>query len=191
MLQCTRNRPLHETIQPDAKIMPISNRPRRHTTGPRNSLRDPEDFVYWDNVRLDGSVDKAKYTYNSGQMIQAGVLLYLQSGDKTYLKDAQETARGAYQRFTEVRKAVDGTETRFYTASPWFNVILLRGLTALYEVDHNPEYIRTMADNARYAWDHTRDINGFLDNDWTGIKTKEHKWLLDNACMVELFFRNQ
>ena len=153
----------------------------------KNSLRDPEDFVYWDNVRLDGSVDKAKYTYNSGQMIQAGVLLYLQSGDKTYLKDAQETARGAYQRFTEVRKAVDGTETRFYTASPWFNVILLRGLTALYEVDHNPEYIRTMADNARYAWDHTRDINGFLDNDWTGIKTKEHKWLLDNACMVELF----
>ena len=131
----------------------------------KNSLRDPEDFVYWDNVRLDGSVDKAKYTYNSGQMIQAGVLLYQQSGDK----------------------AVDGTATRFYTASPWFNVILLRGLTALYEVDHNPEYIRTMADNARYAWDHTRDVNGFLDNDWTGIKTKEHKWLLDNACMVELF----
>ena len=91
------------------------------------------------------------------------------------------------QWLTEVRKAVDGTETRFYTASPWFNVILLRGLTALYEVDHNPEYIRTMADNARYAWDHTRDVNGFLDNDWTGIKTKEHKWLLDNACMVELF----
>ena len=107
--------------------------------------------------------------------------------DEAYLKDAQETAQGAYQRFTEVRKAVDGTETRFYTASPWFNVILLRGLTALYEVDHNPEYIRTMADNARYAWDHTRDVNGFLDNDWTGIKTKEHKWLLDNACMVELF----
>ena len=44
-----------------------------------------------------------------------------------------------------------------------------------------------MADNARYAWDHTRDANGFLDNDWTGVKTKEHKWLLDNACMVELF----
>ena len=84
----------------------------------KNSLRDPEDFVYWDNVRLDGSVDKAKYTYNSGQMIQAGVLLYQQSGDKAYLKDAQETARGAYQRFTEVRKAVDGTATRFYTASP-------------------------------------------------------------------------
>ena len=46
----------------------------------KNSLRDPEDFVYWDNVRLDGSVDKAKYTYNSGQMIQAGVLHYQATG---------------------------------------------------------------------------------------------------------------
>ena len=75
-------------------------------------------------------MDKAKYTYNSGQMIQAGVLLYQQSGDQSYLKDAQETARGAYQRFTEVRKAVDGTETRFYTPALGSTSILLRGLTA-------------------------------------------------------------
>ena len=31
------------------------------------------DFVYWDNKNLQGKVDPAKYTYNSGQMIQAGV----------------------------------------------------------------------------------------------------------------------
>lgn len=153
----------------------------------RSNLCDPEDFVYWDNVRLDGSTDKAKYTYNSGQMMQAGVLLYQALGDETYLKDAQRTAQGAHERFSKVSKGVDGAEMRFYTASPWFNVILLRGLTALYEVDHNPAYIHTMAANARYAWNHTRDANGFLDNDWTGVKTKEHKWLLDNACMIELF----
>ena len=153
----------------------------------KTNLRDPEDCVYWDNVRLDGSIGKEKYTYNSGQMIQAGVLLYQQSGDESYLNDAKETAKGAYQRFTETRKMQDGTEARFYTASPWFNVILLRGLTALYEVDQNPEYIRTMAENARYAWNNTRDENGFLGNDWTGEKNKKHKWLLDNACMIELF----
>lgn len=153
----------------------------------KKNLRDPEDGVYWDNVRLDGSVDKAKYTYNSGQMIQAGVLLYQQSGDETYLKDAQETAQGAYAHFTKMRKNAAGEEARFYTANPWFNVILLRGLKALYEVDGNPAYIQTMADNARYAWRHTRDANGFLSNDWSGNETKPYKWLLDNACMVELF----
>ena len=66
-------------------------------------------------------------------------------------------------------------------------MILLRGLKALYEVDGNPAYIQTMADNARYAWRHTRDANGFLSNDWSGNETKPYKWLLDNACMVELF----
>ena len=44
-----------------------------------------------------------------------------------------------------------------------------------------------MADNARYAWKYTRDENGFLGNDWAGTKNKKFKWLLDNACMIELF----
>lgn len=153
----------------------------------KDNLRDPEDFVYWDNVRLNGSVDSAKYTYNSGQMIQAGVLLYQATKDENYLKDAQSTAKGAFQKFSGIRKGIDGTEARFYSASPWFNVILLRGLFALYEVDHNAEYVQTMADNAHYAWTNSRDKNGFLGNDWAGIENKEHKWLLDNACMIELY----
>ena len=150
----------------------------------KNNLRDSEDFVYWDNITLDGEVNKAKYTYNSGQMILAGVMLYQESGDKQYLEDAQKTAKGAYERFTSIN---DKTKSRFYTASPWFNVILLRGLTALYKIDENYEYIKTMADNATYAWKNNRDKNGFLGNDWSGEKIQEYKWLLDNACMVELF----
>ncbi len=153
----------------------------------KENLRDPEDFVYWDNIRLNGKVDKAKYSYNSGQMIQAAVLLFQQSNDSVYLKEAQVTAANAFQHFTRMQQGIDGTEDRFFNSDPWFNVIFLRGLTALYEIDRNPLYIRTMKKNARYAWTHTRDKNGFLDNDWSGIKTKPYKWLLDNACMVELF----
>lgn len=153
----------------------------------KTNLRDPEDFVYWDNVRMNGEIGKEKYTYNSGQMIQAGVLLYQTTQDEAYLKDAQNTAKGAYEKFSSIRKGLDGTEARFYSASPWFNVILLRGLMALYEVDHNSVYVQTMADNARYAWKNTRDENGFLGNDWTGVENKKFKWLLDNACMIELY----
>ena len=151
------------------------------------TLRDTTDNLYFDNINLEGKITEWKFAYNSGQMIQAGVLLYQQSGDETYLKDAQETAQGAYAHFTKMRKNAAGEEARFYTANPWFNVILLRGLKALYEVDGNPAYIQTMADNARYAWQYTRDANGFLSNDWSGNETKPYKWLLDNACMVELF----
>lgn len=153
----------------------------------KTNLCDPEDSVYWDNIQLNGNIGKAKYTYNSGQMIQAAVLLYQATQDKLYLNDAQRTAKGSYAYFTKIRKGADGKEARFYPASPWFNVILLRGLTALYEVDRNPEYINTMAENARYAWRNTRDENGLFGNDWAGTENKKFKWLLDNACMLELF----
>nr|WP_106830194.1 glycoside hydrolase family 76 protein [Parabacteroides pacaensis] len=153
----------------------------------KKNLCDPADYVYWDNIDLNGKIAKQKYTYNSGQMIQAGVLLYQATGDKQYLIDAQNTAKGSFNHFTKMAETVDGSQARFFTASPWFNVIMFRGLKALYEVDGNDQYVKMMADNARYAWKYTRDENGFLGEDWSGHKTKKYKWLLDNACMLELY----
>lgn len=153
----------------------------------KDNLCDPADSVYWDNIMLKGEIGKAKYTYNSGQMIQAGVLLFLETKDSVYLTDAQNTAKGSFSHFTQMKKRADGTEARFYSNSPWFNVIMFRGLKALYNIDGNSEYVQTMADNARYAWKYTRDENGLLSNDWSGNENKKYKWLLDNACMLELY----
>lgn len=153
----------------------------------KENLCDTTDYVYWDNIALNGKIATQKYTYNSGQMIQAGVLLYKETGDESYLADAQRTAKGSFDHFTSMRKLPNGKAIRFYTSSPWFNVIMFRGLKALYEVDGNALYVNTMADNARYAWKNTRDENGLLGDDWSGLKNKKHKWLLDNACMLELF----
>lgn len=60
----------------------------------KKHLCDPTDHLYWDNINLKGKVSKEKYAYNSGQMIQAGVLLYEETGDEQYLHDAQQTAAG-------------------------------------------------------------------------------------------------
>lgn len=153
----------------------------------KENLCDTTDYVYWDNIALNGKIATQKYTYNSGQMIQAGVLLYKETGDESYLADAQRTAKGSFDHFTSMRNLPNGKAIRFYTSSPWFNVIMFRGLKALYEVDGNALCVNTMADNARYAWKNTRDENGLLGDDWSGLKNKKHKWLLDNACMLELF----
>ena len=48
----------------------------------KKHLCDPTDHLYWDNINLKGKVSKEKYAYNSGQMIQAGVLLYEETGDE-------------------------------------------------------------------------------------------------------------
>lgn len=152
----------------------------------KKNLRDPEDFVYWDNISLEGQIGYAKYTYNSGQMIQAGVLLYQITGKEAYLQDAQQTAKGAYEYFCRLQQTPKG-EMRFYPDSPWFNVILFRGLKVLYQTDHNPTYIKAMIDNADFAWRWTRDSNGLFSNDWSGNKSNQFKSLLENACMIELF----
>ena len=152
----------------------------------KDNMLDSIDNVYWDNISLEGKIDKRKYTYNSGQMIEAGVLLYKLTKNKEYLTDAQKTALGAHQFFVKTKQTIYG-EQLFYPNSPWFNVILFRGLKALYYVDRNPTYVNTIKQNANYAWLNTRDSNGLFGNDWSKENEKEFKWLLDNACMVELF----
>lgn len=152
----------------------------------QQTLCDPSDHVYWDNVALNGKIAKAKYTYNTGQMIQAGVMLYQATGDKSYLNDAQQSARGAYVHFVKEKPTKAGPQP-FYPDMPWFNVILFRGLKTLYEVDKEPLYIRTMIENADYAWQFTRGEEGLLQADWSGNKTDRYKWLLNNASMIEFY----
>ena len=167
----------------DAKYLEQAKKTYQWT---RDNLCDPSDFVYWDNKNLQGKVDPAKYTYNSGQMIQAGVLLYQATGEKRYLKEAQQTAEGSCRFFLKVQPIAIG-EMKFFPGTPWFNVILFRGLKALYLVDRNEAYIKTMIENADYAWNYTRDENGLFSNDWSGNRKEQFKSLLENACMIELF----
>lgn len=152
----------------------------------KNNLMDPTDGVYWDNVNLEGKIDKRKYTYNSGQMIEAGVLLYQITKEEKYLLDAQKTAAGTYRFFVKEVETKQGIKP-FYPSSPWFNTILFRGLKALYEIDGNPTYVDMMKQNALYAWQNTLDNNRLFSNTWHKESDNKYKWLLDNACMIELF----
>ena len=148
---------------------------------------DPTDGVYWDNVNLQGEIDRAKFTYNSGQMIQAGVLLYKATDKKSYLREAQFTAKGSYNHFCKSRKTVMNDKQLFYPSAPWFNVILFRGLKPLYEIDCNPTYIAAVINNADFAWQYSRTNDGLFSSDWSGCEQNYFMNLLDNACMIELY----
>ena len=58
----------------------------------------------------------------------------------------------------------------------WFNVILFRGLKALYKIDKNPAYVNAMVENALHAWENYRDENGLLGRDWSGHNKEQYKW---------------
>jgi len=140
------------------------------------------------NIKMNGKVDSAKYTYNSGQMLQAAALLYKLTGEKNYLSEAQKIAKSAILHFTKDFTTPEGKQIRlFKNTGNWFNTILFRGYAELYRLDKNPEYIQIFQDNLDQLWNHVRDKNGLFGKDWTGKDKPKYQWLLDQASLVELW----
>lgn len=160
----------------------------------KSNLQDPEDKTYWDNIKLDGKIDKAKYPYNTGQMIQAATLLYKHTTNKNYLKDAQETAEGGYKYFFDASKTIQSEGKSYPTlkrSDSWFIAVMLRGYVELYDVDKNSVYLDTFRANLQYAWVNMRDKDGLFSKDWSGKKqeSENKKWLLDQFAIAEMFAR--
>lgn len=156
----------------------------------QSHLQDSTDKLYFDNINLNGKVDQRKYPYNSGQMLQAAVLLYEITKDANYLKQAQEIAQSAHEYFFLPEADHQGKKFKLLKNSDsWFIAVMLRGFKALYEVDHNPLYLNTFQANLDYAWNTLRDDKGLFYKDWTGDKKTEKRWLLDQMAKVEMFAR--
>ncbi|RZK89642.1 MAG: hydrolase, partial [Pedobacter sp.] len=74
---------------------------------------------------------------------------------------------------------------------PWFVTVLFRGYEALYHQDGNYKYIAAVERSLNYAWQNSHDKQGFITKSWTPDTTelKKPKWLLDEACIAELYAR--
>lgn len=156
----------------------------------KNNLQDKEDFLYYDNIRLNGRIEKAKYTYNSGQMLQASALLYKLTKDEKYLTEAQNIAQSCYKSFFHNYTAENGDKFRLINqGGVWFTAIMLRGFIELYHLDNNRKYIDAFQKNLDHAWEYMRDENGFFNKDWSEKVTDEPKWLLTQFAMVEMYAR--
>jgi len=152
------------------------------------NLQDSTDYLYFDNKNLSGKIGRAKYTYNSGQMLQAAAMIYKLTGKKAYLEDAQNIARSSMNYFTDDFTTSEGKKIRlFKNTGNWFNAILFRGYTELYRLDGNTEYLGIFRDNMDQLWNHIRDKNGLFSKDWKGQKDDPYKWLLDQASLVEIW----
>jgi len=153
----------------------------------KEHLMDPTDNLYWDNINLKGSVDKAKYAYNTGQMIQAAVLLYKLTNNKVYLADAQKSAKAAYAYFFDHRASADFPVLK--KTDNWFIAVMLRGFVSLYHIDMDRTYIKAFQENLDFAWKNNRDKEGLFAKDWTGKEKADKKWLLDQYAIAEMLAR--
>ena len=156
----------------------------------KKNLQDPGDYLYYDNIKLDGRVDKTKYAYNSGQMIQAAALLHKLTKEQHYLTDAQNIASSAYNYFFQSFKNENGNSFRLLKkGNIWFTAIMFRGFIELYQLDKNKSYLHDFQKNLHHAWKYMRDENGLFSTDWSGQIQDDSKWLLTQFAMVEMYAR--
>lgn len=150
-------------------------------------LRDSSGLYSNDKKTSNGAVNHTYYTYNSGAMIEAAVLLYRITGQREYLSEAKMVAEATYKHFKKTE--IDGRITLL--DNPWFTLVLFRGYESLYRENGDPKYINLIIKNVDYAWQYARDQYGLINNNWNkqGNKNTKGQWLLDESCMVEFYTR--
>lgn len=156
----------------------------------KENLQDTDDHLFFDNIRLDGSVEKTKYAYNSGQMIQAASILYKLTEKENYLSDAKEVAKSCSSYFFVDFIQNDQNSFRLIkNGDLWFTAVMLRGFVELYTIDKDSTYLDMFNKSLDHAWNTMRDENGLFNTDWTGQKKDDKKWLLTQAAMIEMYAR--
>ena len=157
----------------------------------QRNLQDSADYLYFDNIRLDGKIGKAKFAYNSGQMMQSAALLYQLTKNPIYLKDAQNIAKECFNYFfTDFTPTTNEEAFRMLKKGDiWFTAVMLRGFIELYQIDKDKTYINAFNKSLSYAWDNARDENGLFNTDLSGKSKDQKKWLLTQAAMVEMYAR--
>lgn len=164
----------------------------------KTNLQDPSDYLYWDNVSYNNtggvSVEKSKYTYNSGQAIEAGALLYNITKATSYLKDAQNVAGSIFKQWgmqfnsTILKKTFTAIDPAGHV---WFRAVMLRGLIELYKIDHNRKYINSYEDLLNNAWlsDCRQPNTNLLNYDFRGGTTQSSWEILYEGACVEMLAR--
>lgn len=156
----------------------------------KENLQDTTDFLYFDHIRLDGKIGKAKFAYNSGQMMQSAALLYQLTKDPVYLEEAQNIARECYNYFFIDFIPTSGESFKMIKKGDiWFTAVMLRGFIELYHIDQNKTYIDAFDKSLEYAWENARDDKGLFHTDLSGNSKDNKKWLLTQAAIVEMYGR--
>lgn len=130
--------------------------------------------LYWDNIKLDGTIDTRHFSYNQGVPVGTYTLLYQATGDREYLRKAEAIAEASYRYFV--------TEGRLNDHEVFFNSIWFKNLLLLESVTGGSTYRDAMEVYADRQWREVRDPE-------TGLFPVhgDATELLDQAAMVQIY----
>lgn len=128
----------------------------------KKTLMD-DDYLYLDNINLEGKITDWKFSYNVGCMIGAAAHLYDITREQEYLDDAKRSAMASLNG--GMGFVGENGYYQFKGNQPWFHTWLLDGYLALYPFDPNDDYIYSFASAIAYALK-CKNKSGFIPADW-------------------------
>jgi len=137
-----------------------------------NEKLQAPDGLFHDAIKLPSlKLDKHIYSYNSGTMLQANVILHQLTKQEAYLTEAKRIAGSAERYFFREGRFVDNY---------WFSVVLFRGFISLYENDRAK--LRIFREAVDHVWEEQRDADGLMGK-------RKRKSLIDQAALLEIYAR--
>jgi rhamnogalacturonyl hydrolase YesR len=67
----------------------------------KKHLQDPQDGLFWDSIRLDGKIEKTKWSYNTALMIRSAAELAKYTGKPEYQEEAERMASASEKRWVD------------------------------------------------------------------------------------------
>lgn len=152
----------------------------------REKLQD-QDGLYFDNLRLNGRIGRAKFTYNSALMIRAGCELYDATRDDAYLKEAQRVAVAAVAHWVKGQGEIDDNS--------YFAHLLAEAWLEVGARDKDPRWGRAVERAETFVWEKGRDSEDRFPERWNRAVEGTtgggvgHVTLKNQASAARAFFR--
>lgn len=108
-----------------------------------NSHLQDVDGLYWDNIRLDASVSRRKFSYNTALMIRANALFHQVTGEARYLEEARRVAQAAEKMWVHEDGSVSD--------SGKFAHLLMESFLALWVEDQDPHWAEIVTRTLGYV----------------------------------------
>ena len=154
---------------------------RRIVDWTTRTLKAPDD-LFWDNINLEGRIEKTQWTYNTALMLRANLGLYRFTGDRAYLDEAKRQARASEEKLVNPR-------TGAFRDEALFSHLLVEAFLDLYETTGEKYLLDRARANADFAWKHVRDnSDGGFWTKWDIVpdRREERKTLIANAGVARL-----
>jgi len=131
----------------------------------QRNLQAP-DGLYWDNMKLSGSVEKTKWTYNTALMMRAHLYLYQLTGADMHLEEAKRLGTASANFIKK--------ETGAYRDGPRFSHLLVEAVLELYDETGEESLLHDVRSTVDYFW-----------NKW---ETDRYEELIENASVARMLW---